>query len=432
MLSGGCDRYGRGKMNMAVARVSAQFECSAEVDLQSVAFLSQMVSLVPGIIYVFNHQTMSNEYANRSIAELLGYGPEEVRAMGDNLLPTIVHPDDFNRLAEHVGSLQNLSPGQQAIWEYRALHRDGREVWLRSIETVFTRAADGSVMRHIGIAFDITVEKTAELNLLKLNAELEERVRERTEELKQLNAQLESRVIKRPNELISINRDLEQLSYVAAHDLKVPVNNMASLTHMLEETMEAKSEEHAETLRWMRDACEQAAQKLEALVVVAQANAMPDMPFVDVDIASVVERINVSLHYAMKENKAVVRTYLKHDTVWFLPQEVENILQALISNAMKYCAPDRPPRICVGCQRKGEFVVVTVSDNGLGLDLSRDREKVFGLFKRAHVTPSGAGVALYTISRIMERIGGSIDVESRLGEGSDFLLSFPCAGQSKV
>ena len=245
---------------MALARLPAQFECSAEVDLESVAFLSQMIALVPGIIYVFNHQTMSNEYSNRSIAEMLGYGPEEVKAMGENLLPTIVHPDDFDRLAEHVGSLQHLTAGEQAMWEYRAIHRDGREVWLRSIETVFTRSADGSVLRHIGIAFDITAEKTADLSLRKLNAELEERVRARTQELEALNDELEARVVARTNALRSASKELEQLSYVAAHDLKVPVNNMMSLTHMLEDAAGVQSDEYAETLGWMRDACDQAAQ----------------------------------------------------------------------------------------------------------------------------------------------------------------------------
>lgn len=112
----------------------------------------------------------------------------------------------------------------------------------------------------------------------------------------------------------------------------------------------------------------------------------------------------------------------------FLPEEVENIQQALISNAIKYRVPDRPPRITARCQRSAGFIVVTVSDNGQGLDLPRDREKVFGLFQHAHVAPSGAGVALCTIRRIMGRIGGAIDAESRSGEGCDFKLFFPCTG----
>lgn len=168
---------------MALARIPTRFDLSTAIDVESVGFLSQMAELVPGIIYVFNHQSMSNEYANRSIAEVLGYSPEEVKAMGEELLPTIVHPDDFERIAGHVAELQDLDDNEQAVWEYRAIARDGHEIWLRSIETVFTRAADGGVLRHIGIAFDITAEKTAELELLKANAALKEQVSRRMGEV---------------------------------------------------------------------------------------------------------------------------------------------------------------------------------------------------------------------------------------------------------
>ncbi|MGA9433764.1 MAG: hypothetical protein WBV62_05965 [Roseobacter sp.] len=78
----------------------------------------------------------------------------------------------------------------------------------------------------------------------------------------------------------------------------------------------------------------------------------------------------------------------------FLPQDVENILQALISNVIEYRAHDRSPGITVCYQRQGKFIVVAVSDNSLSLDLPRDHKKVFGLFKGAHVIPTGAGVAL--------------------------------------
>ncbi len=149
------------------------------------------------------------------LGDVIGTG--EVKAMGDNLLPTNIHPG-------------------------------GREVWLRSVDTVFSSAPDGSVMRHIGIAFNITLEKTAELDLRKLNAELEERMRERTQEIKELDDELEAHVVKCDNELVSIYKGLEQLSYVEAYGLKVLVNSMASLTHMLQETTESQSEEHAETL----------------------------------------------------------------------------------------------------------------------------------------------------------------------------------------
>ena len=151
---------------------TVQYECSPDVNPDSVTFLTEMVGHVPAVIYVFNHQTMSNEYANRSVGELLGYGPNEVKAMGENLLPTIVHPDDFDYLAEHVGALQNLPTGQQSVSEYRVIRADGRIVWLRSIEVVFNRSADGSVLRHVGVAFDITTEKQKTLDLEAENKEL--------------------------------------------------------------------------------------------------------------------------------------------------------------------------------------------------------------------------------------------------------------------
>ena len=161
---------------MALARIPWQFDTSSTIDTDSLAFLAQVVALVPGIIYVFNHDTMSNEYANRSIAEMLGYSPQEIIDMGDNLLPTIIHDDDFDRIAGHVADLQDLADHEQAVWEYRAIARDGHEVWLRSIETVFTRAADGGVLRHIGIAFDITAEKNAEAQLREANVALKKQL----------------------------------------------------------------------------------------------------------------------------------------------------------------------------------------------------------------------------------------------------------------
>ncbi len=179
---------------MNSSEIPSHFASASPVDVDSASFLRQMAALVPGVIYVFNHQSMSNEYANKSIAELLGYSPEEVKGMGEDLFPTIIHPDDFDVLAEHVGSLQELSDDEQAVWEYRAIRRDGTEVWLRSIETVFTRAASGNVLRHIGIAFDITAEKNAELRLRDINSELELLVKERTAELERLNKELEARV----------------------------------------------------------------------------------------------------------------------------------------------------------------------------------------------------------------------------------------------
>ena len=389
------------------------------------AFWEKMAELVPGIIYIFNHQTQSSEYANRSVEAFLGYSPKEVLQMGSSLLRTVVHPEDQPALFDYLAALRDLGESEEASHEFRICRKDGQERWLRSVDSVFERAADGSVLRHIGIALDITRQKTVEADLREAHDDLEARVRARTEELEVLNSELGACMARRTAELNDVNRDLKDLTYVATHDLKVPVNNMSSLTHMLSEAEPLLPPEHAETLGWMRDVCNQASEKLDALICVAQAHSGAMSNFEDVDLEKVTESALVNLHFHISKARAVIKTGFEADTVWFVPREMENILQSMIGNAIKYHQPGRRPRVSVQSRHAPGCVEISVRDNGTGLDLTRDAGKVFGRFKRAHSTPDGAGVSLYAIRRVRDRVGGSIDVTSKPGRGSCFTLRLP-------
>lgn len=412
---------------MVSIEIPSHFTSADPVDVKSVEFLQQLAALVPGIIYVFNHQSMSNEYSNRSIASMLGYEPDEIKAMGDDLFSKIIHPDDFDRLAEHIGTLQDLQPGDKTVWEYRAICRDGTEVWLRSIEAVFTRSADGGVLRHVGIAFDVTAEKHAELHLRKLNAELEARVAQRMCALKELNDELEDRVNRRTRELRHANKELEQLSYIAAHDLKGPISAMAGLTDMLEEARDSLPAEHADTIGWMRTACRQASEKLDALAHVAQANAPSVDPFQPVPLAECITRVLQRLRPEIDDVDPIISIDVAQHDVFFLTSQVENILQELVSNAINYRTSDRRLAIDLHSIQTASGTTLKITDNGSGFDVATDLAKVFGLFQRVHLVPEGAGVALYTISRIVQQIGGRIEAESKKGVGSTFSVHFPAA-----
>lgn len=392
---------------------------------RSTEFWEKMADIVPGIIYIFNQQTMSNEYANRSVMDLLGYSEVEVRDMGTDMLKTVVLPEDQPALFRYLDGLRDLSEGEDSSHEYRVRRRDGTVRWLCSIDTVFEKAPDGGVLRHIGIALDITRQKTAEAELRAINDELEARVKARTEELEALNVELGTCMAQRTAELNDINRDMKDLTYVATHDLKVPVNNMSSLTHMLSEAEPLLPPEHVETLGWLRDVADQASEKLDALICVAQAHSGALKGFQEVDLAEVTERALVNLHFQISRARAVIKTGFEQPSVWFVPREMEHILQSMIGNAVKYHEPGRRPRINVLSRQLDDHVEISIRDNGTGLDLPRDAEKVFGLFKRAHTTPDGAGVSLYSIRRVLERVGGTIDVTSKPGRGSCFSICLP-------
>ncbi len=137
------------------------------------AFLAKITKVIPGIVYVFNQKTQSNEYTNTTLADILGYSSAELIELGDALFPTLCHPDDLPRIGEYFASLQHLVDGTTVSIEYRMRHKSGHWVWLLSNDTVFDRDEDGAVHRHIGVATDISQQKTSETAIAATRDELE-------------------------------------------------------------------------------------------------------------------------------------------------------------------------------------------------------------------------------------------------------------------
>lgn len=138
----------------------------AEVPVEVVA------RTVPDILYIFDAAKNRNAYTNRELTAVLGYTPAEVRAMGDAVIATLMHPDDAGRMPAYVAERDALPFGAFAEVEYRMRHRDGTWRWLHSRETVLERRQDGAVRRVFGVAQDITarVEAGERLRLLELAA----------------------------------------------------------------------------------------------------------------------------------------------------------------------------------------------------------------------------------------------------------------------
>lgn len=410
---------------MQVGMKCAVSQPDAPDDAVEAGFFARAAHAMPGLIYVFNHDTMSNEYANRSVGQFLGYSEAEVRQMGERLLPTLMHPDDYAALPQHFSRLANLGPEQRASFEYRVTARDGSEMWLRSVDAVMERGDDGRILRHVGIATDITAQKCAEASLFEANRALEATIASRTADLRALNQELEQRVTLRTVELEEAHDDLKKLTYIATHDLRVPINNMASLVYMLEEARQNLPDEHAETLAWMHEVCTQATEKLDTLICAAQAHVGTSAPFEDVPIAAALDAALLNLHFLIAGAGGKIVADLAAKTAYFLPQNMETVLQALIGNAVKYRSPERKLKITVSSERLDGAVRIDVADNGRGIDLERDGDRIFELFQRAHENPQGAGVSLYMVQRIVAACDGRITVVSQPGKGSTFSITLP-------
>jgi PAS domain S-box-containing protein len=407
-------------------------------------WLERVVGLMPGMVYAFNHLSRCVEYTNQSACAFLGYDEAEIRRFGERMLLQVVHPDDLAQLEGHLARIAALGDGQSTGLECSVLTKQGARRWLRCVDTVFDRAPDGGVLRHIGWASDITTEKEALLTAARLTAELEAAVAARTKDLTFRNAELEERINARTFELQDAVEELEQLTYIATHDLKVPVNNLGRLGLMLAETADTLTPDQAEQVGWINQCAHQLSAKIQGLVLVSQIRLSSGQPSHPLDLRAAVADTVANMTPAgerrapgndaagglggQRYGLPVILDIAENITVHFSRFELDSIVYSLLDNARKYADPSRPLRITVRAAVSDGQVTLAVADNGTGLDPARDAQKVFGLFQRAHKTPAGSGISLYCARRMVRRRGGALTVTGARGAGAEFKLVFPKEG----
>ncbi len=138
----------------------------AEADLrQSEYFLQRVTDVTPGVIHVFDLEKQCSVFANRSVAGVMGYTPQEIGAMGADVVPMLMHPEDFARFPAHLERVRALRDDGIAEFEHRMRDKSGRWHWFHSRDAVFKRDADGSVCQLIGTAIEITAMKQTQMEL---------------------------------------------------------------------------------------------------------------------------------------------------------------------------------------------------------------------------------------------------------------------------
>ncbi|HXA00840.1 MAG TPA: ATP-binding protein, partial [Cytophagaceae bacterium] len=273
-----------------------------------------------------------------------------------------------------------------------------------------------------------------EQNLKMINAELEERVKERTEELLSKNIELETMNA----ELKKVNNDLDNFVYTASHDLKAPVSNIEGLVNALNDCInDPKS--HTEDVMVLLDMISKSINRfkgtIQDLTEITKIQKNLDDEVEVVDIHEVFNDIKLSIQELIIKNSAEIKAdFSGCSQIRFSKKNFKSILYNLLSNAIKYRDPERKPNIFIKVEVVGDNAVLSIKDNGLGMDLKEDT-KIFSMFKRLHDHVEGSGIGLYIVKRIVSNAGGRIEVESQVGKGSEFKIYFSkalCVTKSKV
>lgn len=322
--------------------------------------------------------------------KLLGWNEQE---MLSSAIYEFIHPDDITPTKK---AMQHIAKGNHLhTFENRYRCKDGSYKWL-----LWSSASDAKRELIYASAVDITERKKFENELLVS-----------TKNLKKASAELQQQ-----------NNQLNEFAHIISHNLRSPVGNIQALISLVNES--SSKEEYALIFEKLKNTSQSLRNTLndllETLSVREGQSEKNTLKFEDAfvrvrhDLEGEILSCNASVIFDFKDCTHIdySKTYL------------ESILLNLISNALKYRSPVRLPKIQVTTFVKNNRKILRVSDNGLGIDLDRHGEKVFGFKKTFHENSDARGIGLFLIKTQIETLGGTISVESKEGTGTTFTVTF--------
>ena len=223
------------------------------------------------------------------------------------------------------------------------------------------------------------------------------------------------------------NRELAEFAYICAHDMKSPVSNLIGLFEHIDEC-EGIEGEAAELIDMVRHTSHGLHAKIRSLNdILAFKKTLGDSGGSSC-LADSIDNAVQSLQQEIASTSTEISVDSQEGaTLPISDPHLQSVLHNLLSNAVKYRHAERNPQIRIHAATLGDTVVLEISDNGLGMDLERIGDKLFGLFSRAHTHVEGTGIGLYLVKSIVESYGGEIKVESVENCGTTFRLELPHA-----
>jgi signal transduction histidine kinase len=199
---------------------------------------------------------------------------------------------------------------------------------------------------------------------------------------------------------------------------------MEGLTSLLRDILEGKlNEDDKQVLDMVADSINKLKQTIADLAEITKVQKELHAKIEPVAFEQVLLDVTSDIEGLITESGAIVKADFQAKELLYARKNLRSILYNLLSNGIKYRSPERPPEVRISTFREGDYVVLQVQDNGLGIKKDQ-QHKLFSMFKRLHKHVEGTGIGLYIVKRIIENNGGRIEVESELGEGTTFKVYF--------
>jgi PAS domain S-box-containing protein len=328
-------------------------------------------------------------FVNDAMTQMTGYVAGELYGNNIRMLHgTNTDPEKLRSLSQAMARYEVCS---SEIINYK---KSGEEFWC---EFTMIPVADGKgIYRHwISIQRDSTKRK-------KLEEEREVFIRDLTLQ----------------------NSDLKQFSYITSHNLRAPVTNLMGLVCLLKDTT-ITDPYIKELFDDFKESTRQLNEVITDLVNILIIKNGVKVQVEEVDISQLFNEVLASAGEAVyASNARIYSDFTAGSSVTFNPGYMQSVLLNLLTNAIKYRSPTRQLQIQVSTKSENGTFSLEFSDNGLGIDLKRYGDRVFGLYQRFHNHPDSKGMGLYLIHSQIRAMGAELTVSSEEDKGTTFTIIF--------
>lgn len=324
---------------------------------------------------------------NPGAQKLLGYSADEALGLSSFVLvPDHLHQEEeeFNRKINQGITIDH--------YETLRIRKDGNSVVVSLKHSpIFNEF--GQVIGVSTILRDITVQKMLE--------------------------QEKTKVIQ---DLIQRNRDLEQFSYIVSHNLRAPVANILGLSDLLLDNYMGQIDTNEVNIK-LNKSIHLLDQVINDLNFILQSRKSITEQTTLINLNELLAEIMMSISSLIQKERAKINfDFSPMPNLESIKSYLYSIFYNLITNSIKYRRPDLDPEIRISCFLEGDLIKIIFQDNGLGIDMQKKGDQVFGLYKRFHNHTEGRGMGLYMVKAQVEALGGTISLNSAINKGSRFLI----------
>jgi len=329
-------------------------------------------------------------YISPKSKAILGYQDDDIPNVAHGW-QSLIHPDDREKYTEFL-DLHLKNKTDIYLNEYRALCKNGEYKWLMDRGKVVKRDDNQRPLRIIGTHSDIS------------------RVKIKENELRQTIGIIGEQ-----------NRRLLNFAHIVSHNLRSHSSNFEMMFRLLEDADTA--EEKEEMLGHIKTISVKLSETITHLNEVVMVQTAIEQQRKNIRLHDYINKTQkVLTANIVSKNALVINNVPKDQTVSYNPAYLESILLNLLSNAIKYTHPDRRPEIEFTLASEDSKPVLTIKDNGLGINLNLHKEKIFGMYQTFHSNKDAKGIGLFITKNQVEAMGGKIELESEVNKGSTFKI----------